>query len=98
MSHLWYENNEALRCADEQELAAAQLIQAKQPTNELSGQVHKTYGSAAAYVSQRVAHILHQRDHAIEAMQQACDRLAQYCRQANAAYLHTDQRAAENLH
>lgn len=97
MSDLLYEVSEPLRCADEQELAGEQLGQAKQLTSGLPGQLNDTYGSAGAPISNGINDVLHARDAAIDALQQFCEQLAEFCRQAGGAYQNTDQQAAENL-
>lgn len=92
-----YQNNEALRCAQEQEEAKIQLGDMRRLTSNLIENLHETWSRYAYDIIDDIDHTIRERRRAIRMMQWMCAEQASLCRHADTAYLDTDQQAADNL-
>ena len=96
-SALVYGNSEALRCADEQDKAKSQLVDAARLTNGLDQDLHKTWGTCAASMIRDIHCAVRKRVDVIGYMAELCKLQAEFCREADAAYQEADQHSARNL-
>ena len=97
MLHLVYQNNEALRCADLQDLANKLEKKTAHLTHDLNKDLDKTWGRCAPKLIRDIHRVQDARHRAIASLRKLCEQQAALCRAADTAYQNTDDQAAEHI-